>query len=415
MGCTVTTNDLSKLRIDRPVREAPGPTRAGAARKSLKTLGLLIVIGMGILVYSKLRSSGMESEIGTVGHIFPSQALTLLNATGYVVPQTKADVASKATGRLEKLDVEEGSYVKKDQIIAQLENRDLAASLSQAAANVRVAKTDLLKAEAELKESTLALNRARTLVQKKFVSQELYDAEVARHEKAVAAVGSAKSAIAAAEAAYSGAQVALDYTFIRAPFDGVILSKNADIGDILAPFSSTMLSKGTVVSMADMNTLEVEVDVAESNLSQVRVGQPCEIHLDALPDERFRCQVDRIVPTVDRTKATVLVKVRFVDKDERILPDMSAKVAFLSRELAPDQRKAVPGVPAAAIVTRGAERVAYVLHGNRVSEVRVETGERMGDWVVVKEGLNTGDRVVLHPSENLKDGAEVRIREAEKS
>lgn len=376
---------------------------------------MLIMIGVGILIYSRLRGAGIESEVATVSNIFPSQAFTLLNATGYVVPQTKADVASKATGRLEKLDVEEGSYVKKNQIIAQLENRDLVASLNQAAANVAVAKTDLLKAEAELKESTLALNRARTLVQKKFVSQELYDAEIARHEKAVAAVASAKSAITAAEAAYQGAQVALDYTFIRAPFDGVILSKNADIGDILAPFSSTMLSKGTVVSMADMNTLEVEVDVAESNLNQVRIGQPCEIQLDALPDDRFRCLVDRIVPTVDRTKATVLVKVRFIDKDERILPDMSAKVAFLSRELAPDQRKAVPGAPAAAIVTRGAERVAFVLNGNRAKEVPVDTGERMGDWVVVKNGLKTGDRVVLNPPERIKDGAEVRIREAEKS
>jgi RND family efflux transporter MFP subunit len=378
-------------------------------------LAVLITIAVGILIYSKLRGTGIESEVATVSNIFPSQAFTLLNATGYVVPQTKADVASKATGRLEKLLVEEGSYVKKDQIIAQLENRDLVASLNQAAANVAVAKTDLLKAEAELKESTLALNRAHTLVQKKFVSQELYDAEVARHEKAVAAVASAKSAIAAAEAAYQGAQVALDYTFIRAPFDGVILSKNADIGDILAPFSSTMLSKGTVVSMADMDTLEVEVDVAESNLNQVRAGQPCEVHLDALPDDRFRCLVDRIVPTVDRTKATVLVKVRFVDKDERILPDMSAKVAFLSRELAPEQRKAVPGVPAAAIVMRGAESVAFVLDGNRAKEVPVDTGERMGDWVVVKNGLKTGDRVVLNPSEKIRDGAEVRVREAEKS
>ncbi|WP_077730767.1 efflux RND transporter periplasmic adaptor subunit [Methylocaldum sp. 14B] len=376
---------------------------------------MLIAIAVGALVYSKLRSAGIETEVATVSKVFPSQAFTLLNATGYVVPQTKADVASKATGQLEKLDVEEGSYVKKDQIIAQLENRDLMASLNQAAANVAVARTDLLKAEAELKESTLALNRARTLVQKKFVSQEIYDAEVARHEKAVAAVESAKSAIAAADAAYQGARVSLDYTFIRAPFDGIILSKNADIGDILAPFSSTMLSKGTVVSMADMNTLEVEVDVAESNLNQVRVGQPCEIQLDAFPDDRFRCSVDRIVPTVDRTKATVLVKVRFIDKDERILPDMSAKVAFLSRELAADQRKPISGVPPAAIVTRGPDSVAFVLDGNRVKEVPVDTGERIGEWVVVKNGLKAGDRVVLSPSEKIKDGTEIRVREAERS
>lgn len=376
---------------------------------------MLVIIAVGLLIYSKLRSAGIESEVATVSTLYPSQAFTLLNATGYVVPQTKADVASKATGRLEKLDVEEGLYVKKDQIIAQLENRDLAASLNQAAANVAVAKTELMKAEAELKEATLALNRARALVLKKFVSQELYDAEVARHDKAVAAVESAKSAIAAAEAAYQGARVSLDYTYIRAPFDGIILSKNADIGDILAPFSSTMLSKGTVVSMADMNTLEVEVDVAESNLGRVHVGQPCEVQLDAFPDGRFRCSVDRIVPTVDRTKATVLVKVRFIDKDERILPDMSAKVAFLSRELAPDQRNPVFGVPPAAIIGRGADQVAFVLKDGRVKEVPVETGDRIGDWVVVKKGLRAGDRVVLSPSEKIRDGAEVRVREAEKS
>lgn len=371
-----------------------------------------LLLALGLLgawwAYSGLRETAVEVQAGTASTLFPSQAFTLLNASGYVVPQTRADVASKATGRLEKLEVEEGSVVKAGQILARIENRDMAAAMNQAAANVQVAKTHLHKAEAELRESTLALNRARTLAARKFVSPEAVDTEIARHARAVAAVDSAKAEIAAAEAAHEGARVALEYTLIRAPFDGVILSKHADVGDILAPFSSTSQSKGSVVSMADLGTLKVEADVSESSLSKVRLGQPCEIQLDALPEVRYRGAVDQIVPTVDRSKATVMVKIRFIDKDERIIPDMSAKVAFLSRDLPAGPQQPATAVPASALVRDGGAAV-FKVEGSRARRVPVETGETLGDFVVVKAGLNPGDPIVLQPPAELRDGSPIRL------
>jgi RND family efflux transporter MFP subunit len=405
----VKREDLAKLKIRR-IPVADSEAVAGATRRPLGRYALLAVLLIGAyLLYSGLDKREVEVDIGTVNTIFPSQAYTLLSASGYVVPQTKADVASKATGRLEKLEVEEGSVVKTGQILARIENRDITANLNQAAANVLVAKTNLQKAEAELRESSLALNRVRTLAARKFVSPEAVDTEIARHAKAVASVDSAKAEIAAAEAAYEGAQVALEYTLIRAPFDGVVLSKHADIGDILAPFSSTSQSKGSVVSMADLNTLKVEADVSESSLSKVRLGQPCEIQLDALPDRRYRGVVDQIVPTVDRTKATVMVKVGFIDKDSRILPDMSAKVAFLSREVPAGRAQPVTAVLASALVKRNGGDAAFRVEDRRARKVPVETGDRLGDFVVIRNGLKPGDQVVLQPPSGLEDGSPLRL------
>jgi RND family efflux transporter MFP subunit len=160
--------------------------------------------------------------------------------------------------------------------------------------------------------------------------------------------------------------------------------------------------------MADLDTLEVEADVSESNLLKIHLGQACEIQLDALPDQRFRSRVNRIVPTVDRTKAAVLVKVRFVDRDSRILPDMSAKVAFLSRELALDQQQPITVVQPSALVSRRQQATVFLVRGDRVHETPVEAGEQLGDRTVIDRGLKPGDEVVLSPPEKLKDGARIK-------
>ncbi len=399
--------DLTQLKIERSAKPTPAFSARRRRRRFLWLLTLALVSLLAYLVYEMLNTA-IPVEVGTVTTAYPSQAFTLLNATGYVVPQTKADVASKATGRLESLQVEEGSRVKKGQIIARLENQDVIAQMNQAQANIGVAQASLRQAQAELKEATLALDRAQNLIKKRIIPQESHDAASARYDKAVAAVRSAKAAIKAAHAAHHGTKIAVEYTLIRAPFDGVILSKHANIGDVVAPFSSTTESKGAVVSMADLDTLEVEADVSESNLLKLRLGQPCEIQLDALPDTRFRCVVNRIVPTVDRTKATVLVKVRFVDKDSRLLPEMSAKVAFLSQELTPGQQKPVTVVPPSAIVLRKDKVTAFLVHGGTAYEVHVATGERIGEAIVVLKGLSPGDEVVLNPPEALRDGSPIK-------
>jgi HlyD family secretion protein len=245
------------------------------------------------------------------------------------------------------------------------------------------------------------------LLKQGFVSQSSHDNAVARREKATAGIASFKAAVAAAQAHLRGADVAVEQTLIRAPFDGVVLTKSANIGDVITPFSSAMDSKGAVVSIADMSTLEVEADVSESNLFKVKVGQPVEIQLDALPEERFRGVVARTVPTVDRAKATVMTKIRFVQADARVLPEMSAKVSFLSQEVAEADRKPRIAVNPDALVQRAGRTVAFVVKDGRAVETPVQAGAKLGDLVEVA-GLQAGEKVVLRPPEKLGNGAAVK-------
>jgi HlyD family secretion protein len=361
------------------------------------------------LVAVALRLTGPQAvETATVTSVYPSQSYTLLNATGYVVPQRKAAVASKGQGRVEWLGVLEGTVVKEGQIIARLESDDVAASLAQAQAQVKVAQANLELQRAELKNAEVDLRRYKILAPQGAIPATQYDAALARYDKATASINSDEAAIVSARATARAAQVAVDQTVIRAPFDGVVLEKHANVGDNITPFSSASDSKGAVVTIADMKTLEVEADVAESNISRITVEQPCEIQLDALPDVRFAGRVSRMVPTVDRSKATVLVKVRFVERDTRVLPDMSAKVAFLSKPVPPEDRKAVVAVQPAAIVTRGGRKVVYAVEHDTAREVPVTTGERIGDLIAV-QGVKPGDVVVLSPGDKLKDGARVTL------
>ena len=193
---------------------------------------------------------------------------------------------------------------------------------------------------------------------------------------------------------------------IRAPFDGVILTKNANVGDIITPFSSAAGSIGAVVTMADMSTLEVEADVAEASIAKVVVGAPCEITLDAFPDVRLLGEVSRIVPTVDRAKATVLVKVSFVERDTRVLPDMSAKVAFFKQKPTDADRKPVTSVRKEALVERDGKPVLFAFDGKIVKLTPITKGRDLGESVEVL-GVKTGDRVVLKPTIELRDGAAV--------
>ena len=359
-------------------------------------------------VYYRWAAAPVAVDTATVSMAYPSQSFTILNATGYVVAQRKAAVASKATGRLVWLGVQEGSRVRKDDVIARLEDLDVKATREQAAANVQVARANLEQGQAEQKDAEVALKRSQGLLAQGFVSQASHDIAVARLNKSTAQIASLQAAIAAAVATLRGAQVGVEQTLIRAPFDGVVLTKAANVGDIVTPFSSALDSKGAVVTMADMTTLEVEADVSESSLSKVHIGQPVEIQLDALPDQRFRGEVSRTVPTVDRAKATVMTKIRFLDPDERVLPEMSAKAAFLTKEVGDTERTARAALNPAAITTRGGREVVFVFKDGKVAEVPLETGAKLGDLVEIRRGPQPGDKVVLRPPEKLRDGAAVK-------
>ena len=400
--------DLSRLRIER------GAVAARRTRRWKRVLVWTLVLAIAAAVALYWRATApLPVETFTVTTAYPSQAYTLLNATGYVVAQRKAAVASKATGRLEWLGVREGSEVKEGEIIARLENRDVAAKREQAAANVKLAQANLEEALAELQEAERAFRRSRELLERKFVSQAAHDTAVARLEKARAAISGHRAAIAVAQANLRAAEVEVEQTLIRAPFDGVVLTKNANVGDVITPFSSALGSQAAVVTMADMSTLEVEADVAESSIGKVRLDQPCEIQLDALPDMRFRGVVVGMVPTVDRAKATVTVKVRFVDKDPRVLPEMSAKVAFLSQELPPELRSPRTVIAPDAVVERNGRRVVYVVRDERVEETPIETGGKIGEWLEVAKGVEPGEKVVTRPPAQLHHGARVALQPAQ--
>jgi RND family efflux transporter MFP subunit len=370
---------------------------------------LLAALALAAALFAFGMLSGRPTvETASVTLAYPAQQITLLNATGYVAPQRKASISSKATGRLEWLGVLEGSRVKRGELIARLENRDVSAALGEAQANVGVARANLVQANAELVDAGNAYRRASDLLAQKFVAQATVDTALARYNKARANVAATKASIVAAQANARSAQVALDQTLIRAPFDGVILTKNANVGDNITPFSSAADTKGAVVTMADMDTLEVEADVSESNLAKIAVGQPAEIQLDAFPSLRLAGVVARMVPTVDRSKATLMVKLRFLDRDPRVLPDMSARVAFLARPLRPEERTPLLALPAAALATRDGRPVVFVARDGKVHEAQVAVGRRIGELVAVS-GLAAGDKVVLHPDARLADGATVKL------
>jgi HlyD family secretion protein len=404
----VADADLSKLRIPRTA--AAGPRRSGAWRRfAVPVLVVLVLVAASLLVYRRVAGAAVEVEQAAVTLAYPYQAVTVLNATGYVVAQRKAAIASKATGRLEWLGVQEGSRVETNEVIARLESQDVAAAREQAAASVRVSRAGVEQAQAELREAQRALERSRELLAQGFVSQSAHDTAIARMERAQAGLSGATASVRVAQANLRAAEVAVEQTVIRAPFDGVVLTKNANVGDTITPFSSAVDTKGAVVTIADMSTLEVEADVSESSLASVRVDQPCEIELDALPNARFPGYVSRMVPTVDRTKATVMAKIRFRKLDPRILPDMSAKVAFLSEEVPPDQREPRPAVNAEAVVTRDGQQLVYEIRDGKALAVPVRTGRRLGDALELLEGPAAGAKVVLRPGERLKDGTAVKL------
>ena len=399
---TATPPDLAKLRIDREL----APIR----RRRRRIWIWFGVIAIAIVAFAGWRLAQPHAQAVQTTPIvtaYPSQQYVVLNATGYVVAQRKAAISSKATGRLEWLGVAEGSRVKAGDVIARIDDRDVAAQAQSAEAAVRAARAAVTQAEVERENAQVEYKRNDELVGKGFISQSALDTAKARLDRAVAGVASAKANLNVALANARNAEVAVDYTQIRAPFDGVILSKSANVGDLVTPFSNATDSKGAVVSMADMGTLEVEADVSESSLSKVHVGQPAEIVLDALPDKRFRGHIDRMVPTVDRAKATVMTKVKFDDIDPHVLPEMSAKVSFLSQEVTPEQQKPLVAVNKNAIVDRDGHAVVFVVRNDRAVAVPVTRGLAIGDTVAIDGALKSGEKAVEKPPASLANGMAV--------
>jgi len=390
--------DLTSLRIDRSARSGGVPNRFRRLRRWLGWVLIVALVAGAFFFFKDYFRPGLEVQLAPVSFTSPAQASAVLTASGYVVARRKAAVASKGTGTLVYLGVDEGDRVKRGQVIARLEDSDVLATLARAKENLRVE-------EADLKDARLSLERLNKLLKDGFVAQAEYDTAEARYQRVVAS-------IAAAQFAVKEAEVAVENTRIVAPFDGTVLKKNADVGEIVAPLAGAASSRAAVVTIADMNSLEVEADVSEANITRVTSGQNCEIRLDAYPDRAYGGAVSKIVPTADRAKATVLVKINFKSYDHRVLPEMSAKIAFLAKGFGADPAAFQPvlTVPAAAVVERSGRPVVFQMKSGLAVEVPVTTGRRIGALIEIKEGLKDGDKVIAKSDENLRAGAKVAVK-----
>jgi RND family efflux transporter MFP subunit len=390
--------DLASLKIDRSFQRGNSPAKSRAKRKIVIGLVVALVLAAAVLFLKELFNPAVEIQLATAGLTSPSQTQSVLTASGYVVARRKAAVASKGTGRLVLLNVEEGDQVKKGQLIARLEDADVVAARESA-------RQSLLVAEADLYDAKTSYERMRILLKQGLIAQAEYDVAEARFKRVVASIDVARFALKEAE-------VAVDNTRIIAPFDGTVLKKNADVGEIVAPLAGAASSKAAVVTIADMSSLEVDADVSEANITRVAPEQQCEITLDAYPQQRYPGYVTKIVPTADRSKATVLVKIRFKEYDQRVLPEMSAKISFLAIGYKPDSadHKLLLTVPETAVATRAGRAVIYQIRDDRAVEVPVSTGQKLGGLIEIKSGIKEGDKIIAKVDDRIEAGAKVVVK-----
>jgi RND family efflux transporter MFP subunit len=343
---------------------------------------------------------------------------TSVTANGYVVARTKASVSAKIAGRLAYLGVSEGSHVQRGEVIARLDNADYDAAVAQAQANVASADASIIEARADrdqLVRDAERLEDIRTRNENLVSKQEL-DLARSRVAQSTARVNAAEARKRAAEAALRVAQATDENTVIRAPFTGTVLRKDAEVGEVVAPSVGGGLTRGAVVTMADLATLEVEVDVNEAYIARIASGRPARITLDAYPDTSFRGSVRQVVPTADRQRATVQVKVSILDRDPRILPEMGAKVDFLAPDssrtgggAASVAAKPVIRLPAAAVRTDAGASVVYLVRDGRLVKRAVQTGPVSGGYLEVRSGLNGGEQVYVGGVETPVDGMRVKV------
>jgi len=388
------TADLSSLKIDRSVKD----DRPSSKMKYITWVAALIFLFIaGLILYPMIFSDTVEVHLTSVVLQSPTQTSALLTASGYVVAQRQASVSSKGTGILIYLGVVEGDKVKKSQVIARLDDRDIVAQLDEAKSNLQLYKAQLVEIENNYK-------REKELFARGLSSQQSLDQAESRYNSLLANLGIAEARIRASE-------VELENMIIRAPFDGTVLTKNAEVGEIVAPFGASSTSRAAVVTIADMTSLMIEADVSESNIEKIKTEQDCEIVLDAYPQKSYPGYVFKIVPTADRSKATVMVKVGFKEYDSRVLPEMSAKVSFLSvpidTKMLSEEKSLV--IPSTSIKEQNGLVMVYKVENDVVEAVEVKTGRKMGNYVEVLSGLQAGDSIIEKITDEIKAGTKVKI------
>lgn len=410
VGAMISSTDLSGLRIARESRGSTGtkpgrPMRIGLIALAVVAIGTvaLVVLGRERALEVRTATAVLRGGAGGVGG---------LTANGYVVARTKASVSSKVAGRLAFLGVEEGDRTTAGAVIARLEAAEYEAAARQASAEVLASEANQLEAAAEVASARRALSRATALRADSLISEQAVEDAATALEVAEARARVVGARTNAARQGHAAALAALDNTVIRAPFSGTILRKDAEVGEVVAPaVAGGGLTRGAVVTMADLSTLEVEVDVNEAYIANIRPDQSADIVLDAYPGENFAGHVRQIVPTADRQKATVLVRVAIDSEDSRIVPEMGARVIFREAEgtAGGATTPARVYVPAAAVREVGGATVVWRVVDSRARRQEIEAGPVMGDEREVRRGLAGGEILILDAPDGIGDGVRLKI------
>jgi RND family efflux transporter MFP subunit len=393
---------LDGLRIERPDHE---PT----SKRTWAALAVVAVLAIAIAAWALTRSSAIEVQTARAESISSGAGGTaVLNASGYVTARRRATVSSKVTGKVTEVHVEEGMRVKDGQVLARLDPEYARRGLALAEAEASAAASALEETRVRIREAQLDYDRAARLTKSEISSQADLDRARAQLDAARARLAAQTDQLQAARRQADLQRQSLEDTVIRAPFEGVVVSKDAQPGEMISPVSAGGgFTRTGICTIVDMDSLEIEVDVNEAYINRVHPGQRVEAVLDAYPDWRIPAHVITPVPTADRQKATVKVRIAFDQKDERILPDMGVKVAFITDE--PGSIQSFVEIPKAAVKRDGEQDIVYVVKEEKAERRAVKVAGAEGDKARLASGVSAGEQVIVSPPEEVTDGVSVKV------
>lgn len=399
------TSDLASLRIDRSSKARPPRSWGGA----IFTIVLILAVGVGAtVVYPRVAAAIFKKEISMteISMLSPAQASISITSSGYVTPQVVSRVGAKIPGRIAKVLVKEGDVVKAGDLLLELEDGDQRAAIAAAEARVGAAAARASASRANIAEIKLQADRQKALVDSGAVGKATLDDLLARVTSLEKLANASDAEIRAAQAEVESLRVLLKDRVVRAPIAGTVISKPPEVGEmtVTLPF---------LFELADFESLQVETDVAESRLKNVQIGAPCEIVLDAYPDKRLRGKAIEIGKRVNRAKATVVVRVAFVDSKEGVLPDMAARVSFLTKEMSAEAMKEPPKriVPQSAVSERQGQKIVFVVDQGKVKVQTVTVGAEAAGGFELVDGPPPGTKVVANPPRDLEDGQKIKEKE----
>jgi len=400
--------DLSALRI------GEGQRKTGTAGKRLGIAVVCLLIGTAIGVAAfALRNQRPVVEVAPAQKAEAGGRAALLNASGYVTPRRRATLAAKITGRVTAVYFDEGTHVREGQLLATLDDSDARRALESAKADRNASRAAITDFEVQLRNAEIALRRAQELQKAGVQTQEALDNARTAVESLRAKIELARQQVNSAEARINEAQQGVDNCIIRAPFEGIVVSKDAQVGEMVSPISAGGgFTRTGIATVVDMNSLEIEVDVNEAYIARVVPAQQVTAVLDAYPDWEIPSKVRTVIPTADRQKATVKVRISFLKLDPRILPDMGIKVTFLGDEM--DKKKGGAGpvavVPQSAVRDDNGQKIVFLIKEDHLERRAVTLGGARGSDAEVMVGLAVGDRVVVKGPDGLHDGQAIEIK-----